>query len=44
MWRGATTNKSIKGYSDAVVQNHKKSITNIKTGSASNGNARQAAK
>ena len=24
MWRGATTKKSIKGYSDAVVTNHKK--------------------
>ena len=24
MWRGATTKKSIKGYSDAVVTHHKK--------------------
>jgi hypothetical protein len=25
MWRGATTKKAIKGYSDAIVANHKKS-------------------
>ena len=24
MWRGATTKKNIKGYSEAVLQNHKK--------------------
>jgi hypothetical protein len=24
MWRGATTKKGIKGYSEAVVTNHKK--------------------
>tara|TARA_B110000285_G_scaffold233835_1_gene308860 strand:+ start:1416 stop:1670 length:255 start_codon:yes stop_codon:yes gene_type:complete len=24
MWRGATTKKSIKGYSESVVMNHKK--------------------
>lgn len=24
MWRGATTKKAIKGYSDAVVAQHKK--------------------
>ena len=37
MWRGATTNKSIKGYSDAVVTNHKRSQPNLpKPGSTSN--------
>lgn len=29
MWRGATTKKSIKGYSDAVVQHHKKAQPNL---------------
>lgn len=27
MWRGAATNKSIKGYGDAVVAGHKKGST-----------------
>ena len=29
MWRGATTKKSIKGYSDAVVTHHKKAQPNL---------------
>ena len=28
MWRGATTNKSIKGYGDSVITNHKKTQSN----------------
>lgn len=29
MWRGATTKKSIKGYSDGVIQQHKKTQPNL---------------
>jgi len=29
MWRGATTKKSIKGYSDQVVTQHKKAQPNL---------------
>ena len=29
MWRGATTKKGIKGYSDAVVTHHKKNQQNL---------------
>jgi len=29
MWRGATTKKSIKGYSESVIMNHKKTQPNL---------------
>jgi hypothetical protein len=29
MWRGATTKKNIKGYSEAVISHHKKNQQNL---------------
>jgi hypothetical protein len=37
MWRGAATNKSIKGYGESVIAGHKKTATTAKNSRPASG-------